>query len=193
MRPGVIRAWLCAGLAATLLMAPACQEQSRGTADSEHGGGEKGQVEAPALSASTKPSPGASVAERLKAEAPLVESARLVSCQGDKVLARMPEPLLTQLRTALPQAAVSRTPALTTPPWESVLLELNFRDGRAVFAQLVREDVLRLREERWCGAGVQGVELLLSDGPSLLPWFQQHLGPVQSKEQQLPPGLPPPP
>ncbi|MHA7633855.1 hypothetical protein [Corallococcus sp. M7] len=62
-----------------------------------------------------------------------------------------------------------------------------------MFGQLVREDVLRLREERWCGAGAQGVELLLADGPSLLPWFQQHLGPVQSKEQQLPPGLPPPP
>ncbi|RKH64302.1 hypothetical protein D7W81_18885 [Corallococcus aberystwythensis] len=58
---------------------------------------------------------------------------------------------MAQLRTALPQAEVSRDPALTTPPWESVLLELKLRDGQTVFGQLVREDVLRLREERWCG------------------------------------------
>ncbi|MBZ4330228.1 hypothetical protein [Corallococcus sp. AS-1-12] len=163
--PDVIQTWLRAGLAATLLMALACKEPAR----------------------------GASAAERLKAEATLVESARLVSCQGDKELARMPEPLLAQLRTALPRATVSRDPALTTPPWESILLELKLRDGQAVFGQLVREDVLRLREERWCGGGTQGVELLLTDGPSLLPWFQQHLGPAPSKEHQLPPGPPPPP
>ncbi|CAM4126690.1 hypothetical protein COEX109129_09560 [Corallococcus exiguus] len=154
-----------------LLMVPACQGPTQGTVAS----------------------PGASAAERLKAEAALVESARLVSCNGDKVLAPMPEPLLAQLRTALTQVAVSRDPALTTPPWESVLLELKFRDGQTVFGQLVREDVLRLREERWCGEERRGVELLLADGPSLLPWFQQHLGPAQSKEHQLPPGLPPPP
>nr|WP_128796303.1 hypothetical protein [Corallococcus coralloides] len=189
-------------LAATLLLVPACQEAARGATALEREGVAKGRVEAPAITppaaptpsagVEAEPSPGARAVARLKAEASQLVSARLVTCGGEKVVGRMPEPLLARLRTAFTQAAVSKDPALTTPPWESVLLELKFRDGKSVFGQLVREDVLRLREERWCGSGAQGSELVLTDGPSLLPWFQKHLGPVQSKEHQLPPGIPSP-
>jgi hypothetical protein len=193
-RSGVLRAWL----AATLLMVPACQGTARAAPAPEREGEAKGRVEAPApapappADVEATPVPGARAAKRLKAEVGQLESARLVTCGGDKVLGRMPEPLLARLRTALPQAAVSKDPALTTPPWESALLELKFRDGQTVFGQLVREDILRLREERWCGSGARGTELVLTDGPALLPWFQKHLGPVRSKEHQLPPGIPPP-
>lgn len=202
-RSGISRAWL----AATLLLVPACQQAARGATASEREGVAKGRVEAPAITppeepapaaptpsadAEAEPSPGARAVARLKAEASQLVSARLVTCGGEKVVGLMPEPLLARLRTAFTQAAVSKDPALTTPPWESVLLELKFRDGKSVFGQLVREDVLRLREERWCGSGAQGGELVLTDGPSLLPWFQKHLGPVQSKEHQLPPGIPSP-
>lgn len=210
MRPGIVRAWLRAGLAATLLLVSACQEPARGTAPAGQDGGPDGRVEAPAIPASERrpnapeppvgdagevaPPPEDGAAKRLKTEASLLVSAQLVSCQSGKVLARMSEPLLNQLRPALARAEVSRDTALTTPPWESALLELKFQDGQAVFGQLVREDVLRLHGERRCGgAREQGSELRLGDGPALFPWFQQHLGPVQSKEHRLPPGLPPPP
>ncbi|WP_233597510.1 hypothetical protein, partial [Corallococcus sp. CA041A] len=167
-----------------------------------HDGGAGGRMDAPALPARERSptvlaqptagdgqgvaSHGISAAKRLKADAALVVSVRLIACQGDKVFARMPEPLLEQLRPALAQAVVTEDKALTTPPWESALLEMQFRDGQVVFGQLVRGDVLRMNETRWCeGEEAQGGELRLDDGPSLFPWFKQHLGPVQAKEHQL--------
>jgi hypothetical protein len=102
-------------------------------------------------------------------------------------LGQVPGPLLEQLRSALPRVEVSREPALTTPPWESALLELKFQDGQRVFVQRVRDDVLRVDDARWCGSGERGDELRLVDGPSLLPWFMLKLGPTRSKEYLLPP------
>jgi hypothetical protein len=123
-----------------------------------------------------------------------VVAARLVSCQDGQVRAEMPEGLLKQLQSALAQADVSEDTALTTPPWESAVLELKLREGPPVFGLLVREDVLRVSGERRSrGPGEPGSELRLDAGLPLFPWFQQHLGRVESKEHRLPPGLPPPP
>lgn len=196
-RPGHARGWLRAGLASALLLASACREPGQG-ASVDAG---PAPVASPTASETglpvdtggePKPSPGAGAAKRLQAEASSVVAARLVSCQGGQVLAEMPKPLLKQLQSALAQAEISGDTALTTPPWESAVLELKLRDGPPVFGLLVREGVLRLSGERRCGRPREpGSELRLDAGLPLLPWFQQHLGPVESKEHRLPPGLPP--
>jgi hypothetical protein len=196
-RPGRVRGRLRSGLAAALLLASACREPGPGAVSVDAGPAPVAASEtAPPADAggAPEPSPGTGAAKRLKAEASTVVAARLVSCQDGQVRAEMPAGLLKQLQSALAQAEVSQDTALTPPPWESAVLELKLRVGPPVFGLLVREDVLRVSAERRCGGPREpGSELRLDAGLPLLPWFQQHLGPVEGKAHRLPPGLPPPP
>jgi hypothetical protein len=122
-----------------------------------------------------------------------VVAANLISCQSGTVLAAMPPEMLRQLQHALARAEVARDPALTPPPWEA-LLALRLQDGRTVFGQLVRSDILRLSRERQCGGAREpGNELRLEEELPLFAWFQKHLGPAQEKAHRVPKGIPPPP
>ncbi len=207
-RPG---AQIRVGLVAILLAVSACWEPASNPPPTESGGPRAGNTAAggqklapreahPSQETALPSSPDARSSQQsgtatdparlLKTEATRLASVELVSCPSGKVQATMPPAMLRQLRQALSRAELAQDAALTPPPWEA-LLALRFEDGRTVFGQLVRSDILRLRWEPQC-TGTRAPELRLGEEAIFLSgWIQEHLGPTQEKAYQAPKGLPP--
>lgn len=205
---------LRAGLVATVLVLLACQEvhgpspvepgETR-VADALPGEQRVGREEArpaqqdtqgppetpPDAGSKQEPRTATGVARVLQAEASRIAAVDLLSCKGGKALAAMSPGMLRQLKRALTQSEPREDSALTPPPW-AALLAFRLEDGRTVFGQLVRSDILRLSWERRCPvARAPASELWLDEADiPLSDWLQQHLGPTREKAYQLPKEIP---
>jgi hypothetical protein len=216
MRREKRRSWFQVVIAVWLLAAAACKDSGKDSASAERGASHTSRAsspeeqlapnseepphprESPLLPPSgeeheSQPTVDVDAARLLQTEPSLLVAVDLISCKNGSVLATMTPRMLRRLRHALDRAEVASDVALTPPAWEA-LLALRLQDGRTVFGQMVRADILRLQWKQHCdGSRAPDNELRLDERINVFAWLQEHLGPEQEKAYRVPKDIPPPP